>query len=393
MKKILLLLLLSVHLSALAVHVKIGRYDAMSQSALVQYTKTAKGTWSAVSNVPVSTVEGEAYAFDSKNNKLYIKNEHGNYVVEFDKRNAQIYKNNKSIAQLNGMQLQTAIGEVSNALNRYHNDLTVKRQQAIADSVAREVRLQEEARQRQMEEERREQERRYAAEMARRMAEEAGRLPVGNRTLTCKHCDHVERCNPDMYNVVAVTPTEIYQIETHHAALGTEFKRMHTYAITDELRTYAPFNEHVGKYGSYLAGEQYTLSPQGVKDFNRAEGLEQVQRLRAITPYGFLSNMEIDCTQGVTVSFTFTNVNNSTVKQLELAIDYMNEDLEEQYGTMTFSGPIEKFAEADFKQKFKDVRGCPGNPPEIAVTLTIHYQDGTTVTLSDEQLYIDEPEK
>ena len=356
--------------------VKLGRYDALSQTAIINYREDGDGVYRAQRDFPVNSVEGIAYAYDPKTHCLYVKTMSGNYIVQLDKKSGEKYKKQDLLKKYSGEELTREVNAVTQSLETTYASLNEKR---AAEVKAKKDR--EEAARRQAEQEARD---KAEAEARRKASLKAHEVPTGGLDFECEICDHVEK-GANSLNVKSIIGDKIYALEKVNGALGTYFEVIHVYPLRSDLTNYGPYKEHMKFFSSELK-ESAGLTTSEIRDFNKAAGRAQVQRLTSLAPYGFLSDVSLNCGNGLTASFRFTNLSSKTVKSLVFRIGYTTTS--GSYATAEFegAGPIEQYY--DVAWDFTSSRyPCISSLSDVSLTLT--YTDGTKRELTGSEVIID----
>lgn len=378
-KRIYLILSMMLAIAATAgahITVKLGRYDALSQTAIINYREDGDGVFRAQRDFPVNSLEGIAYAYDPKTHRLYVKTTSGNYMVQLDKKSGEKYKKQELLKKYSGEELLNEVNAVTKSLETTYASINGKREAEVRQKKEREeaARLQAEREAREKQE----------AEARRKAALKAHEVPTGGLDFECEICDHVEK-GANSLNVKSIIGDKIYALEKVNGALGTYFEVIHVYPLRSELLNYGPYKEHMKFFASELS-ESAGLSESEIRDFNKAAGRAQVQRLTSLAPYGFLSDVSLNCGNGLTASFRFTNLSSKTVKSLVLRIDYVTTSGSYASAEFEGAGPIEKFY--DVAWDFTSSRyPCISSLSDVTLTLT--YTDGSKQELRGSEVVID----
>lgn len=386
MIKHLSLLLLSVACVALSaaahITVKLGPFDAESQTAIIKFIQNGDGYWFPQQNFTVTSTEGIGYALDPKENTLYVKSIDGNYRVVLGKKLAAEYKKNDQLPKLTGVELATAVANESRKLEAAYDEINAKRTVQVQDSIAAVRRAEKERR----ESERQAREEAARAAEAERRSREAHVVPAGGLSFVCELCG-AEKSNVVSMNVSAIAGRRIYHIADEVGPLGVHYQRMHVYPLRSDLEESPAFRDHMRLFRDELVRDSYVMTEDEIKAFNSRGTAALKDALTAKAPYGYLSDVTADCRNGnLAFALYYTNSSRTTVSKVEVELDYTDVYGNGRVATFYLQGPIRSFEGTEYIAKDTDY---PCMSTLNSLTLTVTFADGSIRVLRDNEVIFD----
>lgn len=377
---LLLLCVACVALSAAAhITVKLGPFDAESQTAIIKFTQNGDGYWFPQQNLTVTSVEGIGYALDTKQNTLYVKSIDGNYRVVLGKKLAADYKKNDQLPKLTGVELANAVANETRKLETAYDEINTKRTVQVQDSIAAVRRAEKERR----ESERLAREEAARAAEAERRSREAHLLPGGGLSFVCEQCGEEIR-NVATMNVTAVAGRRIYHIADEVGPLGVHFQRMHVYPLRSDLEESPAYRDHMRLFRDELVRDSYVMTDDEIKSFNSKSIAALKEAVTRKAPYGYLSDVTADCRNGhLAFSLYYTNSSQSIVSRVDIELYYTDVYGNDRWATFTLKGPIKSFDETEYVDKDTDY---PCISTLNSLTLTVTFADGSTRVLSGDEV-------
>lgn len=386
MKKFILALLLLLPAIALQAQVY-NESNSLMRKALVLYQKDSKGFYLKSENISIPVVSNitESYAYDKKSHELYVKTALGNCVITVADNYARFLKKNKSIPQLKGEELASAISRVNLQLEEQFNLLNTQRQRQIEDSIAK-----------------------AKADSIERVRQDSIRLariasqkdnyrknhnwrwvPISRNYLSCSLCSK-SVFSEDSIFCLGYRNDTLYHVTSEKFALDETYLKIHPMHVSSTLKSNEKFRYHFEVYGDSLrtCNETFMDDPDF---YNYMFISKAADRVKAEAPYGYFSNWGWDSEYGsVSFHFEYTNTNKATIKYIDVYWTITNDvnDVRKS-GHFKGTGPLEEWKSASWNWDYSSyyVAGDASNMQITKVILT--YTNGTQKTLSKSMLRFD----
>ena len=384
MKKLLFLFcMIAVTLCA---HAQFTMYNSMQRKFITTYELGSDGYYKRATQKQVETIDGveKYYAYDKKAKNLYALTSNGNAVITLTKDYAKIFKNDKTIPQLQGEALCMAIAKHTKLIDEKYAALNEARTKHIQDSIkAREDSIAKAIADS------------IAAERQReaKLAQEKKALedyrnghswqlvPTDNSSLYCDDCE--QNFTEDSLYSLGIDQNHIYYFTNEEGSLGYTYMKGHKSQIPQRLWDYAPFKYHYEAFKDSL-----TLYSGNYDEFEADLSYyflgDYIQRVKKRAPYGFFVNWhwgtEYSC---ISFDFRYMNTNAKTIKYIDVYFKVTN-DVDDVRGTGHFrgTGPLEQFESASWEW---DTSGyyVAGDASHMSITKVIlTYMNGTKKVLT-----------
>ena len=342
MKRIIFILIILT--SAVCSYAQYNEYNSLSRKALVFYKKDANGFYRRMTDVLLSEVPIEkVYAFNKKENTLYVLSYNANAAIILDKYNSKIIKKNNSIQQLKGKDLIAAIDMCNCLLDQKFQKLNEQREEFIKDSIAK---AKADSIERVLEYKRKQEAKRQAAENYRN-THRYQIVPTGDASLSCSLCD--ESFSEDSIWCLGIKNDSIYFATTVKGDLGLSYIEAHAAEMPYSLTSNNDFIYHYKIFSDSLTNDS-TDYQDFCKYINYINHLKYLNELRKIAPYGYVNSWSWDDEYStVTLNLNYENTNPKTIRYISVYFKITN-DVGDVRCTGVFrgTGPLKQWESASW---------------------------------------------
>lgn len=343
MKRLIFFLLIAT-LSIANAFAQYNEYNSLSRRALVFYSKDSNGFYQRSTEIPLSEVPVEKiYAFNKKENTLYVLASNANAAIVLDKDNSKIIKKDKSIPQLKGDELNAAIEKYTNQLDRKFQRLNEERAQAIKDSIAQ---AKADSIERVREYERKQEAQRQAAENYRN-THDYHIVPTGNASLSCTLCD--KTFSVSYLWCFGIKNDSIYFLTKEKGDLGISRVVAHAAEMPYSLTSNNDFIYHYRIFSDSLTRDSADYQ-DACNYLNFVDGTKYLSALRHIAPYGYVNSWSWnDDYSMVTFNINYLNTNPKTIRYIAVYFKITN-DVGDVRCTGVFrgTGPLKQWESASW---------------------------------------------
>jgi hypothetical protein len=344
MRRILLSLFVAV-LGTISVFAQYDEYNSLAREAMVYYSRDAKGFYKRFTGVQLPKVWSveKQYAFNKKENILYVLTPNANVAIVLDKYHSKVIKKNKSIPQLKSKELDAAIAMSTSLLDKKFQRLNDQRIQYIRDSTEK-ARADSIERVREYE---RQQEAKRQAEESYRRSHSYHFVPTGDATLSCTLCDNT--FEKDSLWCLGIKNDSIYFLTREDGALGLTLVEAHAASMPYSLTSNDDFIYHTKVFADSLTND--TVDYPGLCNYmNYVNGTKYLSQLRRMAPYGFVKTWSWDDEYSmVTFNLGYTNTNPKTIRYISVYFKITN-DVGDVRCTGVFrgTGPVKQWDSASW---------------------------------------------
>lgn len=401
MNKICIAILLVFLMESLNSHAQYTSENSFMRTALVLYHKNAKGFFEPSENVMVDAIDNvtSVYAYDKKAHNLYVRNNHGNFVVTLNNEYAKIVKNNKQIPQLTQEVISSLAQNVNDELHqlyaRKNDSIRVLEQKARTKAINDSLELARVAQEKENAVKRKKEQLEKEFSTYRNMASYS-LVPLDGITLKCADCGQYF-CK-DYVVTEAIKHDSIYFITSVTKELQDEYVAFHVAPVPKVLKTDPNFMFHVKAFADSLCNDTvYSLSY--VNEMNQFAEANHYRKILNLAPYGFFNDWGWGNDYSfLTFNFSFTNLGKKTIKYIDVYWKVTNDvgDLR-KVGHFKGTGPVAQYETAswDWDSSSYYVAGDASNMQITKAIIT--YMNGSQKTLSGKLLqfnstsdYVDE---
>lgn len=375
-----------------------NQYNTKSITAIVCYRQNMEGFYYKVENVRVIKLESTKiwnyYAYDKKNQKLYVEAEDGNYVVELNDNYAKIYKKASLIPQLKEKEIPSVVASTTTAVGKRfaqrnkqiqeEKDRIAAQQRedsirkAYQDSVRRveEERAQERARQ-----ERLDRMKSYAR------THRWSHVPVKRCQIYCEYCEKTVETE-DTVICIGATNDSIAWLDLKDGSLNISYFHNHKGAIPRSLKSHVAYKFHYDVFTDSLNAKWHDNVESGHDNlFNISEFTKYIKDVRKEAPNGYFIEWDWGNEYSLTFDFSYRNTNKKTLKYIEVfwkALNPVNDV--RNTGSFKGTGPVEPWDygrwEWDHSRYY-----LAGDVSQLSITkVIITYMDNSKVVIPTNKL-------
>ena len=366
--------------------------NSFMRKALILFSEDANGFYQSKENVLVESVHNvvSVYAYNKKSHNLYLRTTNGNFVVTLNNDYAKIVKNNNEIPKLSEEEIEKLVISVNEDLNNCFgkkNDslkivLQRKREQEIADSIAKAEALKKEAdakRQKELAIENGYEE--YRQKFASRI------IPNNGTTLKCTQCN--KTISPKFILCSSIQYDSIYFFTEVTKELGDSYAQLHVAAIPKVLKTDPNFMYHVQAFRDSLSNDTLDYTTGLIELYNEKELYEHYNRINKKAPYGYIENYRWNKEFYVTFYFRYMNLNPKTIKYIDIYWKITNDvgDVRKT-GNFKGTGPLAQYESASWNWDSSSYY-VAGDASRMSLTKVIlTYMNGTQKILGANQIQV-----
>ncbi len=360
--------------------------NSLVRKALVLYTKDSKGFYHQQENVTLPFVSGivDNYAYDKKSHELYVVTANENVVITVANDYAKFLKKNKSIPQLKGEELATAISRENMKLEEKFKRLNHERQKSIEDSIAK-AKIDSIAKARE--------DSIRLAGLARmkenyRKAHDWRWVPVNKASFKCSLCDK-SIVSKDSLFCIGFRNDTLLNLTWESLALEVNYPQIHKLHVPPITKENTDFRYHFEVYGDSLRNNAEKISD--IKMTNDILLLDAIEKVEKIAPYGYFNDWGWDEEYGsISFYFKYTNTNKSTIKYIDVYWKVTN-DVNDVRKTGHFkgTGPLEQWGTASWDWDYSSYY-VAGDATNMKITkVIITYTNGSQKTLTGSMIKYD----
>lgn len=378
---------------------RFDRSEALSFSAIVEYSPDAQGLYHAVNPFNFDDdLIGQPYAFDPKTSHLYVSTPQGNYVLCYDKKQSARFRKDKDIPHLTGEKLHERVVQVNVGLKNYYADFNRLRLAFMADSIeqARQDSIRYEQLRR--EHERRQDSVRQATRRAfvadyRSKADSHTVIDRSGRSLSCIYCEETTPWS-DVY-ITSINGDSIAYRSRSASPEDQDFPFHHVYVATGLAEKDNSWNDYLMAYGDTMAHRLPALSEEVYEGLLKKKTERLKANLRKKAPYGIVTAYDWNDDYGtLTFELTYFNTAPKTLKYIQIDVALYNPvgDLRNTY-TFRGTGPVATWQNGawDWDNTLCFLAGDVSTLSIRKITLT--YMDGSKRVLTGNNIIITDSEE
>lgn len=369
-------------------------YNSDERSVIKSFEKDSQGFF--VENPPKRNISeaitGIPYAYDKKNDVLYVKSEWANYSVILKKVTEKIYKKDDNIPKLKNEELINAIEQVNSELSSKCKSYNDNRTKELAEEAARIKKEQEEKRIKDSLEKVR-----LETEFTNyRKTHNWMRVPTGGNALYCTDCK--ESYNKDIAPTLLIRNDSIYYGEVTEGYLDLTYVKYHVASIPESMKNNADFKIHYSAFRDSLQNNR-DMDKEYLNVYNSGSLLNYLDELKKEAPYGFLLSWgwNSNSVNGIEPNFAFMNMAKKTIKYVDFYFSVYNDVGDRCYldfgrssvGHVRGVGPVESLESGSWSWDSPTHYTSADASEMRIVKLVLTYMDGTTRTIPKASLKID----
>lgn len=375
-----------------------NQYNTKSITAIVCYRKNLEGFYYKVENVRVTKLESTKiwnyYAYDKKNQKLYVEAEDGNYVVELNDNYAKIYKKASLIPQLKEKEIPSVVASTTTAVGKRfaqkNKQIQEEKDRIAAQQREDSIRKAQQDSIRRVEEERAQE--RARQERLDRMRNYArthrwSHVPVKQCQIYCEYCEKMIDTR-DTIVCLGATNDSIAWLDLKVGALDTYYYHNHKGKISSSLKKNAAYNFHYDVFRDSLnANYRDNVESGDLLVYNADQFLNFMKEVQKKAPNGFFEEWDWGNEYSLTFDFSYRNTNKKTLKYIEVfwkALNPVNDV--RNTGSFKGTGPVEQWDygrwEWDHSRYY-----LAGDVSQLSITkVIITYMDNSKVVIPTNKL-------
>ncbi len=384
---ILSILLVAFHDLGWGQDLKFTPANSLFRKAMVSFSKGVDGYYYQANEVMMDTLAdvSEAYAYDKKNRMLYVLTPYSNCVVALDKQYSKIIKKNKSIPQLKGEELTSAVDLKINSLLAKYQYLNEQRKAFIEDSIAKAKARAKFVADSLAEVKRRIEEARLKREKYR-ATHNWRNIPTGNKYISCSFCDDL--IHEDSVYISGMTEDSICFATFEEGELGLICANVHWGAIPQSLKEYEPFRYHCEVFADSIKSSNWDGQMAAYLNISTLNSyLDKVQKK---APYGYIKEWSWDDDFSISFNLTYVNTNKNTIKYIDTYFKVLN-DVGDVRCTGHFkgTGPVEQYSSGTWNWDYSRYYAA-GDATKMKLTkIIITYMNGRQKVLSANNIVYD----
>lgn len=332
-------------MSCLGVSAQYSSMNSYSRRALVMYEKNPDGFYKRVTDKILDKVDGltATYAYDKKAQILYVLTENANCAVTLYKDYAKIIKNDKSIKQLKGDELQAEISSKTKYLDAKFQKINEQRSQFIQDSIAK-AKADSIEHMRTLESQAKA---RKEAAVNYSKSHSYYWTPTGNISLTCSICD--KSFKEDSLFCYGIKNDSVYFITSEPGDLNLNILTYHAAKIPADLAINKDFLYHYQIFKDSLTIDSIDYQDEtGYMNWENAR--DYTQKIMRIAPYGYFDGWSWNNEYSfITFNFRYVNTNPKTIKYITVYFKVTNDvgDIRKT-GYFKGTGPLKQWESASW---------------------------------------------
>ncbi|MCM1437225.1 MAG: hypothetical protein NC194_04945 [Prevotella sp.] len=357
------------------------------RTTLIEFQKNASGHM-VETNHHDSTFIGDLkgisyYGFDKKKNRLFGQTMTGNYIFYPTKETAKLIKKDKEIPQLDPKEADIIAARHTNEIISNAHNFNISRDNFLADSIHK-VRLDsiEKARMDSL------------AEIKRlsdleeyRKTHNWRELPIRSR-LTCSSCKETVKANP--LPIFITRADTLVSPSVKETKIGVNLVHYHLIPFHPD-KYEKDYLYHIEAFKDSLALYNDT-TPLPLSSLDDLSMAYYIDALKKAAPYGFFDDWGWDNEYGmVTFHFTYTNLNDKTIKYIRIYFKITNAvDDVRLTGYFQGTGPLDTYSTASWNWDSSSYF-VSGDASQMKLTkVVITYMNGSTKTLTGNNIIYDD---
>lgn len=359
-----------------------SKYTAKSINAIVYYSMGEDGFYHRKENVPIDEISEsdikKRYAYDKKNNKLYLETKYGNIIIEPFEYESKRIKKDELIPKLKEEEIQGIVLSVNKSLFAYYEKANADYQEQINQKLAKE----REDSLRKVREDSLKKARQQEEREIYRNTHKFNHVPVIDGSLYCEMCEKIITVS-DTIIAFAADEDSIVWIDKLEGDLGLSYLHVHKAAISRALKDYQPYNYHYTVFSDSLNSKYNDIEPNELEEINSHWFYEHMLEIKKAAPNGFFVEWGWDTEYSdISFNFKYLNTNKKTIKYIEVFFVVTNDvgDVRKT-GSFRGTGPLEEWESASWSWDHSSYY-VAGDATKMSISkVLITYMDGTKVTI------------
>ena len=385
MRKIICLLL--VLISTMSQAQVYSKYNTKSIYAIVYYQKGTDGFYHKSEHISINEINEsdikKRYAYDKKNNKLYLETKYGNFIVEPFEYESKKIKKDESIPKLKENEIQKIVLSVNMSLSAFFEKKNAEYQEQLNQKKAKEKEdslrsVREDSLRKVQEQEKKE---KY------RNTHKFNHVPVLSGSLYCRMCEKSITVS-DTIITFAANRDSIVWIDELEGDLGLSYFHVHKAAISYGLKNYEPYKYHYTVFSDSLNSRYNDIEPNELEGINSSWFYKHMLAIKNVAPNGYFLDWGWDSEySSISFHFRYMNTNKNTIKYIEVLFVVTNDvgDIRKT-GSFKGTGPLEEWESASWNWDHSSYY-VAGDASKMNISkVIITYTNGTRVTIPKNKL-------
>lgn len=359
---------------------RFDKYNSKSITAIVNFQAIGMGFFKKETNKTYSELYIKRikryYAYDKKNQGLYVETAEGNFLIELNSKYAKYYKQN--VTNLKGQELDDAVAAVSKSIVDYYEAKNIEAQKALDDERERvkkeKLRIEREDSIKKV--------RDLEAREVYKKKHKYTDIPVKKGTLYCDFCKKSVEID-DTITCYAANDNKMVWFDMLQGELGLDYFHAHQGDISSTLKGYEPFKYHYEVFKDSLNAHYNAQLSEELDLLNTRYFLEHMVEIQKKAPHGYFESWSWDKDYSfITFSCTYVNTNKKTIKYIEVFWKALNDvgDVRKT-GSFKGTGPVESWQSGSWSWDYSHYY-VAGDTSKMRLTkVIITYMDGSKVVI------------